>query len=66
MQFFKFKDYSKSWSVWAMSSLTGLATIDFSTTWLDGVIPEQYKPVVYGALSLIGLVVRAIKQPKLK
>lgn len=62
MQFFKLKDYLKSWSVWAMSGIAGFATLDFSTTFLDQFIPEQYKPVVYAGLAFLGLIVRSIKQ----
>lgn len=64
MNFFKFKDYARSWSVWAMSAISAFATIDFSTTWLDGVVPEEHKPLVYGVLGVIGLFVRSIKQTK--
>lgn len=62
MKFFKLKDYLKSWSVQVWGTTTALATIDSSTTWLDNIIPEQYKPVVYSVLGAVGLVVRAIKQ----
>lgn len=65
MKFFNLKHYFKSWSVWAMTALTGLTTIDASTTWLNDVIPENFKPVVYAGLGFIGLLLRAIKQPKL-
>lgn len=66
LEFFKAKDYLKSWSVWAMGAIGGFATLDFSSTYLDSIVPEQYKPVVYGALTAIGLVARSIKQPKIK
>lgn len=62
MTLFKFKDYVKSWSVWAMGAIGGFATLDFSSTYLDSIMPEQYKPIVYAGLSFLGLVVRAIKQ----
>ncbi|MDH2997184.1 hypothetical protein A1D22_05800 [Pasteurellaceae bacterium LFhippo2] len=65
MKFFNLKELSKSWSVQVWSATTALATIDFSTTWLDNVIPEQHKPLVYAVLGAIGLIVRAIKQPNL-
>lgn len=65
MKFFNLKELSKSWSVQVWSAATALATIDFSTTWLDGIIPEQHKPLVYAVLGAVGLIVRAIKQPKL-
>lgn len=66
MKFFKLKDLLQSWSVQVWSLVPVLATIDYSTTWLDSIVPEQYKPVVYGALATIGLVARSIKQPEIK
>ena len=66
MKFFTLKQLLQSWSVQVWSLVPVLATIDYSTTWLDTVIPEQYKPVVYGGLATIGLVARSIKQPKIK
>lgn len=65
MKFFKFKELVKSWSVQVLTATTALATVDFSTTWLDGLIPEQHKPLVYAILGAIGLIARAIKQPSL-
>lgn len=66
MKFFTLKQLLQSWSVQIWGSVPILATIDYSTTWLDTVIPEQYKPLVYGALATSGLVARAVKQPKIK
>ena len=66
MKFFTLKQLLQSWSVQVWSLVPVLATIDYSTTRLDTVIPEQYEPVVYGALATIGLVARSIKQPKIK
>ena len=66
MKFFTLKQLLQSWSVQVWSLVPVLATIDYSTTWLDSIVPEQYKPVVYGALATIGLVARSIKQPKIK
>lgn len=65
MKFFNLKQLTKSWSVQVWGATTALATIDFSTTWLDGIIPEQHKPLVYAVLGAIGLIARAIKQPNL-
>lgn len=65
MKLFAFKDVLKSWSIWAFGAIGGLATVDLSTTWIDGVIPEAYKPAAYAVLAAIGIVVRTIKQPKL-
>lgn len=65
MKFFNLKDLAKSWSVQVLTATTALATIDFSTTWLDGILPEQHKPLVYAILGAIGLIARAIKQPGL-
>lgn len=55
----------KSWSVQVWGATTALATIDFSTTWFDSIIPEPHKPLVYAVLGAIGLIARAIKQPNL-
>lgn len=65
MKLFNLKDLAKSWSVQVLTATTALATIDFSTTWLDGILPEQHKPLVYAILGAIGLIARAIKQPGL-
>ena len=65
MKFFNLKDLAKSWSVQVLTATTALATIDFSTTWLDSLIPEQHKPLAYAILGAIGLIARAIKQPGL-
>lgn len=65
MRLFNLKDLAKSWSVQVLTATTALATIDFSTTWIDNIIPEQHKPLVYAVLGAIGLIVRAIKQPNL-
>lgn len=65
MKLFNLKDLAKSWSVQVLTATTALATIDFSTTWLDSLIPEQHKPLVYAILGAIGLIARAIKQPGL-
>lgn len=65
MKFFKLKDLAKSWSVQVWGATTALATIDFSTTWIDGFIPQEHKPLVYAVLGAIGLIVRAIQQPSL-
>jgi len=66
MQFFSLNQLLKSWSVQVWGLVPILATIDYSTTWLDTIVPEQSKPVVYGVLATIGLVARSIKQPKIK
>lgn len=65
MQFFTSKEILKSWSVQIWSLVPILATIDFSTTWLDTIIPEHYKPLVYGGLAFLGIIARTVKQPKL-
>lgn len=61
MKFFKFSDYIRSWSVWALGALGSFATADYSGV-VDTIVPDQYKPVVYAGLSFLGLVVRLIKQ----
>ncbi|QLD33172.1 hypothetical protein [Mannheimia varigena] len=65
MKFFSLKQLAKSWSVQAWAAATALATIDFSTTWIDGLIPQEHKPLVYAVLGAIGLIARAIQQPSL-
>lgn len=66
MKFFTLKQLLQSWSVQIWGSVPILATIDYNTTWLDSLVPAQYKPLVYGALATLGLVARAVKQPKIK
>lgn len=63
MQFFRFKDLAKSWSVWATSAVAITPVVDMSTG-LFSFIPEQYKPLAITALGLITLITRAIKQTK--
>lgn len=65
MKFFNLKELSQSWSVQVWGAATALATIDFSTTWIDGLVPQEYKPLVYAILGSVGLIARAIRQPKL-
>lgn len=66
MKFFNLKELSQSWSVQVWGAVTALATIDFSTTWIDGLIPQEHKPLVYAVLGAIGLIARAVRQPKLE
>lgn len=66
MKFHSLETLIKSWSVQIWALVPVLATIDYSTTWIDGIIPEEYKAVVYAVLALIGLIARSIKQPKLQ
>ena len=66
MKFHSLETLIKSWSVQIWALVPVLATIDYSTTWIDGIIPEEYKAVVYATLALIGLIARSIKQPKLQ
>ena len=66
MKFFTLKQLLQSWSVQFWGLVPVLATIDYNTTWLDSLVPEQYKPLVYGLLATLGLVARSIKQPKIK
>lgn len=65
MKFYDAKYLLKTWSVRVWSLVPLLATIDYSTTWLDGVVDPQYKPVVYGILAAIGLFARGVQQPRL-
>lgn len=60
------KEFIKLWSVQIWSLVPILATIDFSTTWIDSFIPPDYKPLVYAFLAVIGLFARTIKQPNLE
>lgn len=63
MQFFKFKDLAKSWSVWAASAVTITPVLDVTTP-IFNFIPEQYKPFAVTVLGLVTLVARAVKQVK--
>ena len=66
MKFLSLETLIKSWSVQIWALVPVLATIDYSTTWIDSIIPEEYKAVVYAALALIGLIARSIQQPNLQ
>lgn len=53
MKFFTLKQLLQSWSVQIWGLVPILATIDYNTTWLDSLVPEQYKPLVYGLLATL-------------
>lgn len=65
MQFFKFKDYMRSWSTWVLGAVTVTPILNDNVSWITNIISEQYKGYAITALGIIGLVVRAIVQPKL-
>lgn len=62
MQFFKFKDYAKSWSTWVLGLVTVTPVLNDETGLITSVIPEKYQPLAISILGAIGLIVRAIKQ----
>lgn len=63
MKFFKFKDYIKSWSVWALGAVTVTPMLNDNVTWIAELLPEQYKGYFVTALGVIGLIARAVVQP---
>lgn len=62
MQFFKLKDYLKSWSVWGLSLITVAPVLNDQTGILSAVIPEKWQPMAISILGAITLIARAIKQ----
>lgn len=62
MQFFKFKDYAKSWSTWVLSAVAVTPVLSDNVQSIAGILPEAWKPYFVSALGVIGLIVRAIKQ----
>lgn len=58
MQFFKLKDYLKSWSVWVLGLLAILPQINEQLQ----LVAENATATYTSILALIGLLVRAIKQ----
>ena len=65
MKFFKLKDLAKSWSVWVLGAVTVTPILNDNVTWLADLVPEQYKGYFVTALGIIGLIARAVVQPKL-
>lgn len=59
MKFFKLKDYLNSWSVWVLTLLTVLPQINEQLQ----VVTDNTTATYTSVLALIGLIVRAIKQP---
>lgn len=62
MQFFKAKDYFRSWSTWVLSIITVAPAVNDTTGIFNAVVPAEYQPMAISVLGAIGLVVRAIKQ----
>lgn len=62
MQFFKFKDYIKSWSTWVLAGVTVVPVLDQNVQAIADFLPESWKPYFITALGILGLAVRAIKQ----
>ena len=65
MKFFKLKDLAKSWSVWVLGAVTVTPILNDNVTWLADLVPEQYKGYFITALGIVGLIARAVVQPKL-
>ena len=66
MKLFPLKQLLQFWSVRIWSTVPVLATVDYSTTGLDSLVPEHFKPIIYGLLAVVGLLARSIKQPNIK
>lgn len=62
MQFFKFKDYIRSWSTWILGAVTVTPVLNSTYEPLFAFIPDAWKPYVLSALGVLGLVARSIKQ----
>lgn len=62
MQFFKIKDYIRSWSTWVLGAVTVTPVLSEQFSVVNNLVPEQYRPYVITALGVIGLVARSIKQ----
>lgn len=65
MKFFKLKDLAKSWSVWVLGAVTVTPILNDNVAWLADLVPEQYKGYFITALGVVGLIARAVVQPKL-
>lgn len=62
MQFFKFKDYIRSWSTWVLAGVAVTPVLDANVQAVADFLPENWKPYFITALGIIGLIARAIKQ----
>lgn len=62
MQFFKLKDYLRSWSVWVLGSVTVSPILNDQFGIFNYIVPAEYQPMAISLLGAVGLVVRAIKQ----
>ena len=62
MQFFKFKDYIRSWSTWILAGVAVTPVLDANVQAFADFLPENWKPHFITALGVIGLIARAIKQ----
>lgn len=62
MQFFKFKDYIRSWSTWILGAVTVVPVLDKAYEPIFNFLPDSWKPYALSALGVLGLVARSIKQ----
>ena len=62
MQFFKFKDYIRSWSTWVLAGVAVTPVLDANVQTVADMLPDNWKPWFITGLGVVGLVVRAIKQ----
>lgn len=62
MQFFKLKDYLKSWSTWVLGLVTVTPVINDTTGIFNMIIPQDHQSTAVSILGAIGLILRAIKQ----
>lgn len=62
MQFFKFKDYIRSWTTWVLGAVTVTPVLSDQFNVISNLVPESLRPYVITALGVVGLVASAIKQ----
>lgn len=62
MQFFKLKDYLRSWSTWILAGVTVTPILDANVQAIADILPTAWKPYFVTALGVVGLILRSIKQ----
>lgn len=62
MQFFKLKDYLRSWSTWILAGVTVTPILDANVQAIADILPATWKPYFVTALGVVGLILRSIKQ----
>lgn len=66
MKFHSFKKLLQSYSTWILSTVTVVPVLDDKVEFIHNLLPEEYKHWFIAGLGIIGLVARAIRQPKLE